>query len=339
MCEDGTLFGADKEDNVYELNEAGVLGQFLEPGVQVGRKLFKAKPGNPNAAFKEIPGAPPVKKDLAGNPVTTGQGQLSATGTVGQKRAQDAANNTLARQRKQSADAQAQVNKMSGPNPQVKTQQTPPNYAGNQMTAAPKNAPAGPTPPNAGLPQGISVGKLGAAEEKGIAALTKAEQAAVKAEVNAMSAAAKANWIKRYPNLAKALGLVVAGLGLGYLAGKDNQDPNPTPPGPGPNPKPNPGPKPAPAPTPGSCPTDPNDPRIVEINQLFYELSNAETPEVQQELQSLRLQFGKIMKDANIGSLGGQGAAAGSAKDAADDYKIPGTQPATSAAPAAPVTI
>jgi len=62
-----------------------------------------ARPNNPNVPYREVPGAPPVTTDLTGAPVNPGG--ISATGSVGAKRAQAAADTRLDSQRTAGRDA------------------------------------------------------------------------------------------------------------------------------------------------------------------------------------------------------------------------------------------
>lgn len=314
MCEDGSLFAVDINENVVDLSEAGILATGAEKAIPYAKQLFKAKPANPNAAFKEIPGAPAVTKDLTGAPVAKA-GEISATGAVGAKRAQSAADAALANQRAASATAQKSVDDMIRAG---KTTPAKPGYSAGP-SAKVSNAPAGMTPAGAGLPKGITIGKLGAAEEKGVAALTKAEQTAVKTGVEAMTPAAKANWIKRYPKTAAALGILAGGI-AGYMFGKDERgvDPNPTP-----------GPTPGPTPTPTPSPAQ--KPEMDEINELLSKIANAEDPAVQQQLQTARIRLSRILKDPNIGKAG--------TGEATPPITIPGSSGQGANPTTAPVTI
>jgi hypothetical protein len=62
-----------------------------------------ARPNNPNAPYREVPGASPVTTDLTGAPVNPGG--ISATGSTGARRAQAAADARLDAQRTASRDA------------------------------------------------------------------------------------------------------------------------------------------------------------------------------------------------------------------------------------------
>ena len=94
-----------------------------------------ARPNNPNAPYKEVPGARPVTKDLTGAPVNPGG--ISATGSVGAARAQTAADAQLAAGRAASKDALGAMR----PNPVGGAIPKPVGGAGSTAANALKNNP------------------------------------------------------------------------------------------------------------------------------------------------------------------------------------------------------
>ena len=130
-------------------------------------RVNTARPNNPNAPYKEVPGAQPVTKDLTGAPVNPGG--ISATGSVGANRAQAAADAQLAAQRAASKDALGAMR----PNPVGGAATKPVGSAGSTAANALKNNP-GKTAAAAGA-VGAAAGAGGVAAVTGGAATKPAD--------------------------------------------------------------------------------------------------------------------------------------------------------------------
>ena len=224
-------------------------------------RVFKAKPGNVNAPRANLPGAPRVTKDLTGAPIKPGE--LSATGSIGAARAQQAADNAVDAGRAAGKSLTDPLNKMVAGGVAARAAD---DAAGAAVKAAGDDAArvavkgsddaaklpqATPTVGAYSVKNPYAVAGKTADDAAGVAGkeLTAAEKAAAAAEAKAASQSGKLKaWAKANPRKAIALGLgALAGVtALGIAAsGGDETEPGPGP-GPGPN---DPPPQPAPADT------------------------------------------------------------------------------------------
>ena len=228
--------------------------RLMEDGETPGGTVHKARADNPNRQFANLPGAPQVTTDLAGNPISTTPGEIGASGSIGAKRAQRAADAGLERGRAAGADLQNTMNNMvkSG-TPEVpaeipkapKTSFAAPGTA-VQTTTAPTGLSTQPNPlaqqltTGAPKPPGTIATALGQMPEKDMGMadvvdtkpkLSKPEAGAPPAQLAAPSDAAEAERLGKQAKLkAELQGRRAAGnsvgtqqSGFGQLANKEAQ--------------------------------------------------------------------------------------------------------------------
>jgi peptidoglycan hydrolase-like protein with peptidoglycan-binding domain len=208
----GRLFGAGR-------NKAAQVA--TKPPGTTTNTVYTQRAGNPNAAKADLPGAPTVTKDLTGAAIKPGE--LSATGSVGALRAQNAADNAVDAGRAASKATQASVDDMVRGGANAADDAVRGAGAALSKTGDDVASIAG---------KELGAGAKAADDVAGVAGkeLSAAEKAAASVEAQAAKRSGRlSGWIKANPKKAVALGLVsAAAIGAGTVAalgGEEETDP------------------------------------------------------------------------------------------------------------------